>query len=383
MTLLRSMRARARDEPHRVATALELFFDLFFVVAVSFAVSQLAHALSAGHLGEALVGYLTTFFAIWWAWMNFTWFASAYDTDDWVYRVMTLVQMSGVLVLAAGVPRAFEHHDYRVFWFGYLIMRFAMAFQWLRAAASDPAHRGVARRYALGICLAMVYWLVLFVVPEPLAVPAFALGVVVELCVPLWAERGRPTTWHPHHIAERYGLFTIIMMGENVLGATVSVRGALSDEGAKPSLIVLAVGALVIVFSLWWIYFEPETPEILTSNRAAIPWGYGHYVIFASIGAVGAAIEVVVAFVTGESALTRSQAGLAMAVPVAVYLVAVWVLHIRPHGYGRADSAAFLIAAVLVLLAPLAPSAVPLIAVIVAALVVVTTLIRRAAWPAR
>ncbi|MEU7892771.1 low temperature requirement protein A [Nonomuraea sp. NPDC049152] len=383
MTLLRSMRARPTDEPHRVATPLELLFDLFFVVAVSFAVNQLAHALSAGHLGEALAGYFTAFFAIWWAWMNFTWFASAYDTDDWIYRVMTLVQMAGVLVLAAGVPRAFEHHDYRVFWFGYLIMRFAMAFQWLRAAASDPAHRRVARRYALGICLALVYWSVLFVAPESLMVPVFALGAVIELAVPVWSERGTRTTWHAHHIAERYGLFTIIMMGENVLGATVSVRGALSDQGAKPSLIALAVGALVIVFALWWIYFGPETHEILTSNRVALPWGYGHYVIFASIGAVGAGIEVNVASVTGESVLTRSQAGLAMAVPVAVFLVAVWALHIRPHAYGRADSAAFLIAAALVLLACLAPSAVPLIAVIMAALVVASTLIRRAAWPAR
>ncbi|MET9341279.1 low temperature requirement protein A [Nonomuraea sp. NPDC003804] len=383
MILLRSMRGRATDEPHRVATPLELFFDLFFVVAVSFAVSELAHALSAGHLGEALTGYVTAFFAIWWAWMNFTWFASAYDTDDWVYRVMTLVQMSGVLVLAAGVPAAFERHDYRIVWFGYLIMRAAMACQWLRAAAGDRPHRRAARRYALGISLAMVYWAVLFVTPATLVLPVFALGVVIELAVPVWGERGTRTSWHPHHIAERYGLFTIIMMGENVLGATVSVQNALSHEGAKPSLIVVAAAALVIVFSLWWIYFEPETHEILTSSKAALRWGYGHYVIFASVGAVGGGIEVMVAYVTGESALTRTQAGLAMAVPVAIFLIAVWALHIRPHRYGRADSAAFLLAAVLVLLAAATPVAVPLIAAVTAGLVAATSLIRRAAWPGR
>ena len=38
------------------------------------------------HLGPGLLGYLTTFAAVWWAWMTFTWFASAYDTDDAHYR---------------------------------------------------------------------------------------------------------------------------------------------------------------------------------------------------------------------------------------------------------------------------------------------------------
>ncbi|MEU4699998.1 low temperature requirement protein A [Nonomuraea dietziae] len=383
MRQLRTMRARATDEPHRAATPLELFFDLFFVVAVSFAGSQLGHALSAGHLSEALIGYLTAFFAIWWAWMNFTWFASAYDTDDWVYRVITLVQMSGVLVLAAGIARAFEHHDYRVFWVGFLVMRLAMATQWLRAAASDPGHRRVALRYAIGICLAQVYWLVLFVSWGSTLIAAFALGAVIELAVPVWAERGTRTNWHPHHIAERYGLFTIIMVGENVMAATISLRGALSAQGLTPTLVTLAIGSLVIVFALWWIYFDPDTPAILTSNRRAIPWGYGHYLIFAAVGGLSAGIEVVLAFVTGESALTRSQAGLAIAIPVALFLLVVWALHIRPHRYGAADTAAFLIAALLVLLSALAPSAIPLIAVVVAGLVVATMLIRREVSPAR
>ncbi|GAA2356030.1 low temperature requirement protein A [Nonomuraea africana] len=383
MTQLRTMRARATDEPHRVATPLELFFDLFFVVAVSFAGTQLAHALSAGHLGEALTGYLTAFFAIWWAWMNFTWFASAYDTDDWVYRTITLVQMSGVLVLASGIPRAFEHHDYRIFWLGYLIMRLAMASQWLRAAASDPEGRRVALRYAIGICAAQVYWLVLFVTSGTTVIVAYAVGAAIELAVPVWAEWGTRTHWHPHHIAERYGLFTIIMMGENVLAATLSLRDAVAAEGPTPTLVALSIGALVIAFALWWIYFAPDTPAILRSNRHAIPWGYGHYLIFAAVGGLSAGFEVVLAFVTGDSVLTRSQAGLAIAIPVALFLLVVWALHIRPHRYGPADTAAFLIAAVLVLLSALAPSAIPLIAVIVAALVVATTLIRREASPAR
>src|SRR5689334_1774298 len=100
------MRPRDPAERHRVATPLELLFDLTFVVAVARLSSVFAHAVAADHL-EDVVGYLMVFFAIWWAWMNFTWFASAYDCDDAAYRVLTLLQMAGVLILAAGVTAAF------------------------------------------------------------------------------------------------------------------------------------------------------------------------------------------------------------------------------------------------------------------------------------
>src|ERR1044072_904571 len=102
------MAARDLTEPHRVSSPLELLFDLTFVAAASQIVGRLAHATEQGHGLEAVGPFLIVFFAIWWAWMNFTWFASAYDTDDVPYRVMTLLQMAGVLVLAAGVPAAFE-----------------------------------------------------------------------------------------------------------------------------------------------------------------------------------------------------------------------------------------------------------------------------------
>ena len=77
------------------------------MVAVSQASAQLHHALGAGHFHTAVVGYLLVFFAIWWAWVNFTWFASAYDVDDLLYRLLTFVQIVGVLILAAGVDSAF------------------------------------------------------------------------------------------------------------------------------------------------------------------------------------------------------------------------------------------------------------------------------------
>src|SRR5919199_835509 len=94
---------------------------------------------------------LGVFFAIWWAWMNFTWFASAYDTDDVAYRLTTLVQISGALILAAGVPDAMDGSDFAVITAGYVVMRLAMVSQWLRAARADPPHRRSSLRFAAGI----------------------------------------------------------------------------------------------------------------------------------------------------------------------------------------------------------------------------------------
>src|SRR5262245_39337487 len=98
------MTARATDEPHRASSQLELLFDLTFVIAIASLAHHFALAIGSGHGLDALVPFLQVFFAIWWAWVNFTWFASAFDTDDVPFRMLTLVQMAGVLVLAAGVP---------------------------------------------------------------------------------------------------------------------------------------------------------------------------------------------------------------------------------------------------------------------------------------
>lgn len=93
--------ARPLDED-RAASPLELLFDLTFAVAIAQIAAELTTRLEAGRLADVVFPYSAVFFAIWWAWMNFTWFASGYDNDDAVYRVLTMLQMAGVLILAAG-----------------------------------------------------------------------------------------------------------------------------------------------------------------------------------------------------------------------------------------------------------------------------------------
>nr|MDT0666135.1 low temperature requirement protein A [Micromonospora sp. DSM 115978] len=162
------MTARDSAAGHRAATPLELLFDLCFVVAVALAAAALHHALSEDHAQDGAIAYVAVFFAIWWAWMNFTWFASAYDTDDVPYRVAAFVQISGVLVVAAGVPRAFADFDFTVVTIGYAVMRTALAVQWLRAGRGAPAgslERRVDYRYAFGVVACMVGWVALLLPP--------------------------------------------------------------------------------------------------------------------------------------------------------------------------------------------------------------------------
>ncbi|MFI1620291.1 low temperature requirement protein A [Streptomyces lydicus] len=365
------MQARRRDEEHRTATPLELFFDLCFVVAVAQAGRQLAHALTEGHWGHGISGYLMLFFAVWWAWMNFSWFASAYDTDDPLYRVVTLVQIVGVLILAAGVPRAFADSDFTVVWCGYLVMRLAMVSQWLRAArGSRGTERRTALGYALGVTVCQVGWLGLLLLPEGDVLWVFVVVGLMELAVPTLAERSYQTTWHPHHIAERYGLFTIIVLGETIAAATVAVQSALDEHDELGTLLPLAGGGLLVVFAAYWIYFAVPIHLHLRSNRQAFLWGYGHYLVFGSAAAVGAGIEVAVAQAFDKAQLSASAAGACVTVPAALFMFTVWLIHSRHHKRGPAQHLVLPVSSVLVLACTFAGSwAVPAAGLVAAATV--------------
>jgi low temperature requirement protein LtrA len=332
------MAPRDPEQRHRAATQLELFFDLTFVVAIAQAAAGLHHGIVDGHASEAVIAFPLVFWGIWWAWMNFTWFASAYDTDDAIYRVATLVQMTGVLILAAGIPRVMDGRDLAVIALGYVVMRFAMVAQWLRAAAAHPEGRDCARRYAVGIFVIQLGWLARFAVPEAWFVPSFIGLAVAEMAVPLWAESRGRTPWHPAHIAERYGLFTIIVLGESILAATIGVQVALDRTSSIADLLPVITGGLLIVYAMWWVYFDMPGDEIVERARRAFDrrltspftWGYGHYFVFAFAAATGAGLSVAVDHATGRSGLSDLHAGLAVTVPAALYVATVFALHF-PH----------------------------------------------------
>jgi low temperature requirement protein LtrA len=328
------MTGRPVDEEHRVATPLELLFDLTFVVAVAQVAAELAHGIADDQVGDSVLGFVMVFFAIWWAWMNFTWFASAYDTDDVPYRLLTLVQMAGVLVFAAGIHDAFGSQNFLTGTIGYVIMRVAMLAQWARAARSDPEHRQTAYRFVLGIAVVQVAWLLRLLLPHGAGLAVFFLLVVAELAVPVWAERARMTAWHPHHIAERYGLFTIIVLGECVLASNVALQVVVEDTGWDLDLLLVGGGGLCLLFALWWMYFLKEAGDGLARRRElGFVWGYGHYAIFGSLAALGAGLEVTVDAVSHHVEASDQLVAMAVVVPVALYLATVWLLH-APLGEG-------------------------------------------------
>jgi low temperature requirement protein LtrA len=364
--LHKRMTARNTAEPHRVSSPLELLFDLTFVVAVAQLVGQLAHGIEGGHATEEIGPFLMVFFAIWWAWMNFTWFASAYDTDDVAYRLLTMLQMGGVLVLAAGVPAAFEEQDFRAITVGYLIMRIGLVAQWLRAGFEHPESRATAWRYAAGVSVVQLGWLARLALPEEVGVASFVVLALLDLTVPVWAERTGSTFWHPHHISERYGLFTIILLGESVLAATVGVREALAESGVSGGLLLVSAAALVTLFALWWLYFLESAGEGLAGHRGrSYLWGYGHYGVFAALAALGAGLEVAVAAAGHHLDVAPVALAYAVALPVGIYLLLLWGVHAVLHTGSEIRPAVILPAAALVLLLPLAADAVGVTALVV------------------
>ena len=324
------MRARDTTEPGRASSPLEALYDLVFVVAVGSLVAQLAHSVEHGDVVERVIPFLFVFFAIWWAWINFTWFASAYDTDDVIYRLLAVVQMAGVLVVAAGVPRAFGDGDYTLVTVGYVIMRLGQIGLWLRAAIEHPESRLTSLRYGGGVLLVQVLWCVRLVLPSDswLFLPTFIGLAALEVLTPLWAERRGGLAWHPHHIAERYALFVLILLGESVLAAVNGIQEALAARGVTASLVVVAIAGLILLVALWWAYFlQPAGDGLAQRRERSFVWGYGHYLFFAAVAAVGAGLDAAVQAGADGDASERLVVGLSLAVPAAASVALIWGLH--------------------------------------------------------
>lgn len=337
------MLGRDPREHKRSATPLELLFDLTFVVAFSQAGDQLAHYVAEGHVATAVWGFVFVLFSVAWAWISYTWFSSAFDTDDWLQRTFTMVQMVGVVILALGIPQVFTSidegtsFDYRVVAAGYVVMRAAMIAMWVRVAIQDPDNRRAATRYAWTNGVLQVAWVVVALMPldDVVVVTSLLVGLwILELLGPVvstWGGRGeewRGTPWNAHHIVERFGLLVMITLGEGILGTIAAVAAVVEHVGWSPDAVVVVIAGVGITFGLWWTYFIVPTAPVLRRHRGRCwGWGYWHILLFGSVAAVGAGLHVAAYAAEGEAVIGTVGVVLAVVVPLAIFTIVYFVLY--------------------------------------------------------
>lgn len=321
----RPVLARDAHAQHRQCTPLELLFDLCFVVAIAALALELHHAVTDGHAAEGALGYVVLFLPICWAWMLFSWFATAYDNDDVVYRLLTLGQMAGLLALTATIPAAFDG-NLAPFVIGFVLMRVPLILKWVRAARRQVDEHTCAGRHVIGLTFCQLAWLAALALPAVGRPVLILVLMAIELAVPVWAVAcAHRRLFHAHHISERFGLFTIIVIGESIFAAAAALREAVAPDLGLP---MAAIGAatLLSAFCVWWLYFDVLDGRPLTVDGAhPFRWGHGHLLAFCAIGAMGAAAEVAVQAQTDGLTFTF-PVRLAVVLPAALTVLALaWI----------------------------------------------------------
>lgn len=275
----------------RRATWLELFFDLVFVVAIA----ELAHNLSENVSVLGFVGFAFLFAPVWWCWVGATFYATRFDTDDLSHRLLTLLQMAIVAMMAVNIHYALGKSSVG-FALSYVAFRVVLVFQYLNAGHHIPIARSLTTWYARGFILGALIWVGSVFVPPPWRFVGWALGMIVDLSVPLTARRHVariPPDFS--HIPERVGLFIIIVLGETILGL---VQGSATHQWTWLSILSALFG-LSIAFSLWWIYFDTVDGSPLRAMQVGkmsigLLWLYSHLPLAIALTATGVGVEHVI-----------------------------------------------------------------------------------------
>lgn len=278
-------------EEHRHATWLELFYDLVYVVAVS----QIAHYLYEDTSLKGFLGFVFLFVPVWWAWIGTTFYANRFDSDDIKHRLLTGLQMLAVAALAVNIHHGLGETS-TGFAIAYAVTRFTLVLEYLRVIKHIPQARGLAKYYCVGFSIAAVLWLISAFVPIPIRFVLWVLGLAVDFITGISAKRFQVALLpHPEHLPERFGLFTIIVLGE----AIIAVVNGVSEQQWDVQSAICAVFGFVIAFSLWWVYFENVSGSILSANvdrKVGLiqVWLYGHLPLVIGLATTGVGVEKVI-----------------------------------------------------------------------------------------
>jgi len=280
-------RGRGIDEERR-ATWLELFFDLVFVAAVG----QLANSLAAEPTSARFFEFLGLFVPVWWAWMGFTFYANRFDTDDLPYRLLMLLAMFGVAVLATTIPSVFRGAT-EGFVLAYVAVRVVLVTLYARASRHVPEARALARSFLGAFSFALLIWLASLAVATPWTYVLWAVALAIELVAPIPAWlllRDAPVD--RRHLPERFGLLTLIVLGESVLAVVLGVSKVSWDAGSGAA----AASGFVVAAALWWIYFDFLDEGALTSRGifGGLTYTYMNYFVVTGLAALGAGVKLAV-----------------------------------------------------------------------------------------
>jgi low temperature requirement protein LtrA len=325
------LRSLAEGGPARKVTWLELFFDLIFVAAVA----QVAEPLREHYGFAELARFSPLFVLIWWAWTGHTLFSTRFDTDDVVQRVLTLLQMFAVAVMAANAKDALDSRSSAGFAAAYAAVRLVLVAQYFRARRV-PGAGPLAIRYLVGHGTAAVMWLASALVPAPERFWLWMAAFVIDLGSP-WLAVRHSVQVPPDaaHLPERFGLFTLILLGDSVVAV---MQGMESQESWTPAAATSAFLGMAILFVIWWWYFDgasgaSERP--VSNRREAIRfhvWSYAHFPLYLGIAVAGVGVKQIV---TTASRSTMDPAAILIVMgATAVVMVAMTVIAAAsPHAH--------------------------------------------------
>jgi low temperature requirement protein LtrA len=312
-------------EKERHASWLEYFYDLIVAIVVF----QLSTNLNRDVSITGFLGFIALFVPVWWSWMGVTFYNSRFETDDLGHRLLTLLQMAAAAFMAVNVPDGLGKNS-AGFAFSYAAIRTILVIEYLRTGRHVPSTRPLVTRYTIGFSIAAGLWFVSAFVPPPFRFVFWIVGLIVDISTPTVFMLRMSVRFSPNifHLPERFGSFTIIVLGISILGV---VDGISSHNWTVESITDAALG-LGIAFSLWWIYFDTvdgsEIRALRNERRVGVyvSWLFIHFPLLIGFTALGVSIEHVV-LSNQNLALPIAEKWL-LSISVSMCLFALGVMHI-------------------------------------------------------
>ena len=305
------------DQGERHATWLELFFDLVFVISIA----EVAHTLEDYRTLADFLGTAGLFVAVWWAWVGYTVYADRFDTDDVAHRVLVLAGMLAVIAMALSVHDALHGGSAR-FALAFVAVRGIVLLLNARARRHAAPARPLLNLFLAAFSTGAALWLLSVFVPEPARYVLWGVALVIELSAP-WVGRRQivKAPVHTSHLVERFGLFTLIVLGESVVRVA---QGAADVDDWTTATLAAAGGGFLLVAGLWWLYFDRLDEGTVRSVLRGLVWNYTHLPLLAGLVSVAVGTEYAIRDAAGGQ-LERSTTA-ALGGGTALYLLSTVVI---------------------------------------------------------